>query len=102
VLDTVGGDTQERSWSLLKPGGILLSTIQAPSEETAAIHGVRQGMIATWPPIGPTLSEVARLVDSGEIKPVVSLVLPLEGIRKAHTLIEGRHTRGKIVLQVVP
>jgi NADPH:quinone reductase-like Zn-dependent oxidoreductase len=87
---------------LLKPGGILLSTIQAPSEETAAIHGVRQGMIATWPPIGPTLSEVARLVDSGEIKPVVSLVLPLEGILKAHTLIEGRHTRGKIVLQVVP
>jgi NADPH:quinone reductase-like Zn-dependent oxidoreductase len=47
------------------------------------------------------LTEVARLVDRGQIKPVVSLVLPLEDIRKAHTLIEGRHTRGKIVLQVV-
>ena len=102
VLDTVGGDTQERSWSLLKPGGILLSTIQAPSEETAAAHGVRQGMIATSPPIGETLTEVARMVDSGEIRPVVSLVLPLEDIRKAHTQIEGRHTRGKIALRVVP
>jgi NADPH:quinone reductase-like Zn-dependent oxidoreductase len=102
VLDTVGGDTQERSWSLLKPGGILLSTIQAPSEETAEAHGVRQGMIATSPPIGPTLTEVARLVDGGEIRPVVSLVFPLEDIQKAHTLVEGRHTRGKIALQVVP
>jgi NADPH:quinone reductase-like Zn-dependent oxidoreductase len=101
VLDTVGGDTQERSWSLLKPGGILLSTVQAPSEEKAA-HGVRQRMIATWPPIGPTLTEVAELVDHGEIRPVVSLVLPLEDIRKAHTQIEGRHTRGKIALRVVP
>jgi NADPH:quinone reductase-like Zn-dependent oxidoreductase len=96
VLDTVGGDTQERSWSLLKPGGILLSTVQAPSEETAAAHGVRHRMIAMWPPIGPTLTEVAELVDHGDIRPVVSLVLPLEDIRKAHTLIEGRHTRGKI------
>jgi len=102
VLDTVGGDTQDRSWALLKPGGILLSTVQAPSEETAAAHGVRHGMIATWPPIGPTLTELAKLVDHGEIRPVVSLVLPLEDIRKAHSLIEGRHTRGKIALQVVP
>jgi NADPH:quinone reductase-like Zn-dependent oxidoreductase len=59
-------------------------------------------MIATWPPIGPTLTEVAKLVDNGQIKPVVSLILPLEDIRKAHTLIEGRHARGKIALQVVP
>jgi len=102
VLDTVGDDTQQRSWSLLKPGGILLSTVQAPSEEIAANHGVRQQMIASWPPIGPTLTEVARLVDNGQIKPVVSLVLPLEDIRRAHTLIEGRHARGKIALQVVP
>lgn len=101
VLDTVGGDTQQRSWGVLKPGGILVSTIQPPSEETAAAHGVRQGMIATSPPIGPTLTEVARMVDVGEIKPEVSRVLPLEEIRKAHELIETRHTRGKIVLQVV-
>ncbi|HLF25849.1 MAG TPA: NADP-dependent oxidoreductase [Anaerolineae bacterium] len=101
VLDTVGGDTQQRSWGVLKPGGILLSTVQAPSEEMAATHGVRQQMIASAPPIGPTLTEVAGLVESGRIKPMVSLILPLADIRKAHTLIEGRHTRGKIALQVV-
>jgi NADPH:quinone reductase-like Zn-dependent oxidoreductase len=101
VLDTVGGDTQERSWSVLKPGGMLVSTIQPPSEERAAARGVRQHMVASNPPIGPTLTEVAKMVDAGTIKPEVSQVIPLKDIRKAHELIEGRHTRGKIVVQVV-
>jgi NADPH2:quinone reductase len=48
------------------------------------------------------LTEVATLVDSGQIKPVVSAVLPLQEIRKAHEMIQGRHVRGKIVLQVMP
>jgi len=100
VLDTIGGDVQERSWSVLKPGGMLVSTVQPPSEESAAAHGVRQAMVASSPPIGKVLTEVARLVDTGQIKPHVSSVLPLEEIRKAHEMIEGKHTRGKIVLQV--
>jgi len=100
VLDTIGGNTQERSWKVLKPGGILISTVQAPSQETADAHGVRQGMVFTNPPIGKTLTEVAGLVASGVIKPHVSTVLPLSEIAKAHTMIEAKHTRGKIVLQV--
>ncbi len=100
VLDTIGGDTLERSWGLLKPGGILISTVQQPSEETAAAHKVRQAMVFSTPPIGETLNVVAELVDSGELKPQVSSVLALKEIRKAHKMIEGRHTRGKIVLQV--
>ncbi len=102
VLDTVGGDTQQRSWSVLKPGGILISTVQAPSEEIAAARGVRQHFVFSSPPIGKTLSEVATLVDAGQIQAVVSTVLPLHQVRQAHELIEGRHARGKIVLQVVP
>jgi NADPH:quinone reductase-like Zn-dependent oxidoreductase len=102
VLDTVGGDTQQRSWSVLKPGGILVSTVQAPSEEMAAAHGVRQYFVSSSPPIGKTLAEVATLVDAGQIKPVVSAVFPLHKARQAHEIIEGRHGRGKIVLQVLP
>jgi NADPH:quinone reductase-like Zn-dependent oxidoreductase len=100
VLDTIGGDTQERSWGVLKPGGMLVSVIQAPSEETAAAYDVRQAMVYSSPPIGKVLTEVAGLVDSGQIKPHVSTVLPLEDIQKAHEMVEGRHTRGKLVLQV--
>ena len=102
VLDTVGGDTQQRSWGVLKPGGILVSVIQAPSEETAAAHGVRQAYVYSSPPVGKVLTEVATLVDGGQIKPVVSAVLPLQEVRKAHEMIQGRHVRGKIVLQVMP
>jgi NADPH:quinone reductase-like Zn-dependent oxidoreductase len=100
VLDTVGGDTQQRSWQVLKPGGILVSIVQAPSEETAKAHGVRGAMVFSSPPIAEVLTEVAALVDSGKIKPEVSAVLPLQEIRKAHQMVEAGHTRGKIVLQV--
>lgn len=101
VLDLIGADTQERSWQVLKPGGILISTIQAPSEETAAAHNVRQGFIVSAPPIGPTLMEVSSLVDSGKLKPHVSKVLPLQEIETAHRMIEAKHNLGKIVLEVV-
>jgi NADPH:quinone reductase-like Zn-dependent oxidoreductase len=101
VLDLIGGETQQRSWKILKPGGILLSTIQAPSEEIATAHNVRSGFITTAPPIGPTLTEVARLVDGGQLIPYVSTLLPLREIRRAHEMIETMHTPGKIILQVV-
>jgi NADPH:quinone reductase-like Zn-dependent oxidoreductase len=77
VLDIIGGDVQQRSYAVLKPGGMLLSTVQPPSEETAQAHGVRVGLVATAPPVGPTLTTVAGLVANGTIKPVVSTVLPL-------------------------
>jgi NADPH:quinone reductase-like Zn-dependent oxidoreductase len=101
VLDLIGSDTQQRSWKVLKPGGILISTVQPPSEEIAAAHNVRLGFIATAPPIGPTLTEVARMVDSGQLTPHVSTILPLREIRRAHEMLEAKHTHGKIVLEVV-
>jgi NADPH:quinone reductase-like Zn-dependent oxidoreductase len=102
VLDLVGGETQARSWAVIKPGGILISAVQPPSEEEAQAHGVRCYYVASAPPIGATLAEVAKLVDSGKIRPVVSAVLPLADIRQAHELVESHHTAGKVVLQVVP
>ena len=101
VLDTIGGDTQQRSWPTLKRGGILVSTIQSPSQETAEKFGVRQAMVVSAPPIAETLTEVARMVDSGQLKPVVSAVLPLRDAQRAHQMIEGKHSYGKIVLQVL-
>lgn len=85
---------------MLKPGGILVSIIQPPSAETAANYGVRQAMVSSAPPIGKVLAQVAELVDAGLVKPHVAEVFPLGEIKKAHGLLEGKHTRGKIVLQV--
>ncbi|MCX6033286.1 MAG: NADP-dependent oxidoreductase [Chloroflexi bacterium] len=100
VLDTVGGETQQRSWSVLKPGGILLSLVQAPSEETAVAHGVRQQFVMAGQADADVLTKIAALVDAGKLKPTVSTVLPLTEIQRAHELSQGRHIRGKIALQV--
>ena len=100
VLDLLGGETQQRSWKVLKPGGILLSTVQPPSQEIALAHGVRQRMIGTAPPIRKVLTETSKMIENGQLKPHISAILPLQDIQKAHAMIEGRHTRGKIVLQV--
>ena len=99
VLDTIGGDTQKRSWKVLKKGGILVSIISPPSAEEAAKHGVRQGYVFVQPNASQ-LAEIAKLVDSGKLKPVVETVLPLAEARRAQEQSEAGHTRGKIVLKV--
>jgi NADPH:quinone reductase-like Zn-dependent oxidoreductase len=100
VLDLIGGDTQQRSWAVMRPGGILIATVQPPSEEMAAAHGVRQNFVSTAPPIKRVLTEVAGLVDTGQLKPIVSAILPLSEIQKAHEMVEGKHVHGKVVLSV--
>jgi NADPH:quinone reductase-like Zn-dependent oxidoreductase len=101
VFDTVGGDTQDRSWQVLKPGGILVSIVQPPSEDAAAKHGVRQQFVGAFPPASGPLNEIAALVNTGHIKPVVSSIFPIQEIQKAHELVDGAHNKGKLVLQVV-
>ncbi len=101
VLDTVGGETQARSWGVLKPGGILVSAIQPPSEETAQAHGVRAAMVWTAPPIGEVLTQVAALNEAGRIKPHVSQVFTLANVADAQRLVENKHARGKIGVDVV-
>ncbi len=100
VFDTVGGDTQERSWQTLKPGGILVSIVQPPPEETAAKFGVRGLFVMGDQSSGEMLAKFAGLIDSGKLKITVSHILPLEEIQRAHQLIETRHMRGKIAVQV--
>jgi NADPH:quinone reductase-like Zn-dependent oxidoreductase len=99
VLDTIGGEVLQRCWVVLKPGGILISLVEAPSEETAASYGVRQALVGANAD-RKILSDIVDLVVSGKVKPIVSAVLPLSEVRQAHELSQSMHTRGKIVLQV--
>jgi len=100
VLDTIGGDTQVRSFGVLRKDGFLVSIVEPPSEELAAQHGVRSKMVGVLPN-GSQLSEIAALIDSGKVKPFVETVLPLSEARQAHEMSQSGRTRGKIVLQVV-
>jgi NADPH:quinone reductase-like Zn-dependent oxidoreductase len=99
VLDTVGGETQERSFKVLKPGGILVSLVQPPSQELAKKYGVR-ALFYGGHASASDLDEIAKLIDDGKVKTVVETVLPLADARRAHELSETGHTRGKIVLKV--
>lgn len=100
VFDTIGGDTQKRSWKVLKKGGILVSIVGPPSAEEAAAHGVHQASVFVQPS-ATQLTELAKLVESGKLRPIVETVLPLSEARHAHELSQTGHTRGKIVLRVV-
>ena len=99
VLDLIGGETQERSWSPLKKGGVLLSLVQPPSIEKAKALGVRAAFVAGHPS-GAQLAEIGRLIDSGELKLMIDRILPLVEVRRAHQLSQTGHARGKIVLRV--
>lgn len=99
VLDAIGGETQERSYDVLKEGGFLVSIVQPPAPEKLKEHGVR-GQIFLVQPNAEDLTQIAKLIDAGKIVPHVSLTVPLEDVAKAHAQSEGGHTRGKIVLKV--
>lgn len=100
VLDTMSGETRDRSWQVLKKGGILVSILGQPSQEDAARHGVRGAGIFVQP--NPTqLDELANLADAGKVRPIIDTVLPLAEAARAHEMNQTLHTRGKIVLRAV-
>jgi NADPH:quinone reductase-like Zn-dependent oxidoreductase len=100
VLDTIGGDTQERSWKVLKRGGILVSIVSPPKAAAAAEHGVRQAFVFTQPNAAQ-LAEIAKLADADKLKAVVETVLPLSDATRGQELSERGHGRGKIVLRLI-
>ena len=100
VLDTVGGDTQQRSLGVLKPGGILVSVVSPVPDTLQRRYSVR----AAYFYVDVTtarLNKITELFDSGKLVTDVGTVLPLEEARTAHEMLEGApHKRGKIVLSI--
>ena len=64
VFDLVGGETQDRSWGVLKKGGVLVSTLAQPSQAQAAAHQAR-GLRYTAQESGADLAEIATAYRSG-------------------------------------
>jgi NADPH:quinone reductase-like Zn-dependent oxidoreductase len=100
AIEDFPGQTLERSWSVLKKNGVLVSICTNPSSETAAEYGVRGKYILARSDASQ-LREIAMLADAGRVKPAIEAVLPLKDVRQGHKLSKKGHTRGKIVLQVV-
>jgi NADPH:quinone reductase-like Zn-dependent oxidoreductase len=99
VLNAVRGDSLARSYGVVKKGGIIVSITGPPDPAELEKHGIR-GLAFSAHPDARVLEELAKLIDSKRITPIVSAVMPLTEVAKAHEQIASTHTRGKIVLKV--
>jgi NADPH:quinone reductase-like Zn-dependent oxidoreductase len=102
VIDTVGGKTQDQLFTLVKPGGIIVSAVVRPDAQRAAECRVRSDYLI----VDVNSLQLTRLADMlrrKEVRTIVGSVLPLAEARAAHQMLGGilAHKRGKIVLQVV-
>jgi NADPH:quinone reductase-like Zn-dependent oxidoreductase len=100
VLDAVGGETQERSFEVLRERGRLISIVSEPSQDLAESKNVHAQLLVARPD-GELLARICKMLDRGEVSPTVEVVLPLAEAQRAHELIESGHTRGKIVLNTM-
>lgn len=99
VFDLVDGETQLRSLDVLKPGGVLISTLGTPSESQARARDVRIGSYVTQPN-AEELGEIARLIDAGQVSPHLQATYPLDQAAQAQDDLEQHHVQGKLVLKV--
>src|SRR5258705_1193565 len=99
VLDPVGKETLTRSYGVVKKGGIVMSLVVRPDQVELQKHGIHGASISVHPDTAD-LTEIARLVDAGKIKPLVTEVVPLTDAVKAQQQAATHHTRGKVVLRV--
>jgi NADPH:quinone reductase-like Zn-dependent oxidoreductase len=99
VVDTVGGETWERSWDVLRPGGRLVSiAVPRPPEREPS-----DGRRAIWFVVEPNraqLIEIGGLFDGGHVRPIVSAVIPLAEGRAAYGAGHNGRGPGKAVLLV--
>jgi NADPH:quinone reductase-like Zn-dependent oxidoreductase len=100
VLDTIGGETLEKSWSLVKPGGILISLVAQPSLEKANASGIK-ALKPTALASSKDLKNIAQLIAEGKVKAVVAKTFSLEDAGQAQALSQLGHGRGRIVLHLM-
>jgi NADPH:quinone reductase-like Zn-dependent oxidoreductase len=123
VLNSLDGETLEKSLQVLKPGGKLISISGPPDPDFA------KGMGASWilklimsllsyrirkkaksrgvsysflfmRASGDQLRKIGALIDSGVVRPVVDRVFPFESTREALAYIDKGRAKGKVVVKV--
>lgn len=98
VLDLIAGETQERSWSVVKPGGRLVTALGQISEEKARAKGVRAASFFAQPNAAQ-LAEIGRLIDTGKVRVEIQATYRWPAVGRAQDKLEKEHTRGKVVLE---
>jgi NADPH:quinone reductase-like Zn-dependent oxidoreductase len=97
VYDLIGGDTQQRSWDVVRHGGALVSTLSEPSQVDASKHGARATRY-TARPDGEQLARIAQLIERGAVRVEIVARYPFERVPDAFARLEQGHLRGKLVI----
>lgn len=101
VFDTVGGETLQRSWQVIKPGGTLVSIVSPPPPFTERKEQDVRFAYFIVEPNRDELIQIGELIDTGQLRPIIDRVFPLAQARQAYEQAIKGHTRGKIVLRVI-
>jgi NADPH:quinone reductase-like Zn-dependent oxidoreductase len=99
IFDLIGGQTQDRSWAVLRKGGTLVSTVREPSQDKARELDAR-AVRYTARESGAELTEIAGLIDAGRVRSYVAEIYPLREAARAQSRLEAGDVEGKIVLKV--
>lgn len=123
VFDTLGGETLEKSFEVIKSGGKIVSVSGLPnarfgkesgsgffktmlflvaSHKLTALekkHNVQYTFLF-MKPSGEQLSIIANFIESGKIKPIIDKVYPFEDAQKAMEYAETGRAKGKIILKI--
>jgi NADPH:quinone reductase-like Zn-dependent oxidoreductase len=99
VIDLVGGETLERSYAVVKKGGVLATTVQPIDESAAKRVGIRAVQVIMRRNAAD-LAELARLVQKGALKPRMGETMNLSQAKEAQELSESGRTHGKVILKV--
>lgn len=99
VIDTVGAGTTARSWQVLSAGGVLIGIAEEPSEDENSLVNAR-GVYFVVEPSGVQLTELARLIEKGVLRPMVGRVVPLPEGTSAFTAPLGPRSPGKSVITI--
>jgi len=124
AFDLLGGDTLARVWSVLKPGGRVVSIAGVPEPVTARKDlGRGSGLAALFwvaslqtrlraarhhcsyrylfmHPSGADLAYLASLIDAKQLEVVVDRVFPFAEAKEAMAYLEAGHAKGKVVLSL--
>ena len=102
VLDTIGGETLQRSMHVVKPGGIVVSLLEQPSQEMARELGIRaiKNTAALPYPSTSLLQTIAQLIAGDQVHATIAQTFPLHEASRAHELSQRGHGRGRVVLHI--
>lgn len=100
VLDLIGGEVQQRSWDVLAPGGIIVSTLTPPKPVAGQDRDGRRGVDFIVEPKGLDLLKLGALIDEGKLTPHIHRSFAFDEVEEAARQLETGHVRGKLVISM--